>query len=187
MAQPVSITQLLNDLPNNKTMASARIAPMVFSELHRLAQSYMSREQSGHTLQATGLVNEAFVNLIEKDLDWNNRAHFYAIAAQQMRRILVDHARKKASQKRGAEYIFKTFSDTCTIGDDSKAEELIIVDDLLSKLSQQDEATGTVFELRYFGGLTVKEISLMRGTSESTIEREIRFAKAWIGKHLLIA
>lgn len=185
MTQSTSITQLLNDLPNNRNHASERIAPIVFTELHRLAQSYMSREQSGHTLQATCLVNEAFVNLVEKNVDWNNRGHFYAIAAQQMRRILVDHARKKSAQKRGGEHIFKTLSETCMIGDDSNTEELIIVDDLLNKLAQQDEATSIVFELRYFGGLTVKEISLMRGTSMSTIEREIRFAKAWIGKHFL--
>lgn len=179
-----SITQLLHALPDNKEAVSEQIAPLVYKELHRLAQNYMRRENSGHTLQATSLVNEAFVNLVEKDLDWQSRAHFYAIGARQMRRILVDHARKKFAQKRGGEHVFTTFSDTCTVGDENKEEELIIVNDLLNKLSQRDKSMGDIFELRYFGGLTIKEIALLKGTSPSTVEREIRFAKAWISKQL---
>lgn len=158
--------------------------PMVFTELHRLAKRYMSSERDGHTLQATCLVNEAFANLIEHQVKWQNQGHFYVIAARQMRRILVDHARAKGATKRGADQFISTFVDSLVPSNQSPIDEIIQLDQLLSQLNEKDKDSSEIFELKYFAGLSLPEIAELRGVSLATIEREMRFAKAWLTKKL---
>ncbi len=160
------------------------LVPLVFSELHRLAKRYMSKEREGHTLQATCLVNEAFVNLIEHDVKWQNQGHFYVIAARQMRRILVDHARAKGATKRGSDKFISTFVDSIMPDNQRPVDEIIQLDQLLTQLNQKDKDTSEIFELKYFAGLSLPEIAQLRGVSLATIEREMRFAKAWLTKKL---
>ncbi len=182
--QDPELTHLLNELAVDKPAASDAIAPIVFTELHRLARRYMANERSQHTLQATGLVNEAFVNLVDKNISWESRSHFFAIAAKQMRRILVDYARQRAAQKRGETPQFTYLSESLLSDTNSHHEELIQVDELLEQLATKDPQNAQIFELKYFAGLTVSEISQIQNVSESTVEREIRFAKSWLAKRL---
>jgi RNA polymerase sigma-70 factor (ECF subfamily) len=182
-ASPQQLTQLLAAWGEGDRSALDRLLPLVAEELHRLAHRYMSREREGHTLQTTALVNEAYLKLIDqRNVRWQNRAHFFGIAAQLMRRILIDHARKHLGANSGGG---KTISlDDVAVVSDERAAELVALDDALADLSRMDERKGRVVELRYFGGLSVSEIAEVLSVSEDTITRDWRRAKAFLRREL---
>jgi len=162
----------------------SRLVPLVERELHRIARRYMAGERAGHSLQATALVNEAYVRLIDvQRLDWQNRAHFLAMAARLMRRILVDAARAKRYQKRGGGGVKVTFDEGAIPANDASTD-LVALDDALIALAKMDERRSQVIELRYFGGLTVEETATVLKVSFDTVMRDSRLAKAWLAREL---
>jgi len=174
------VTQLLLDWGNGDKAALDKLIPVVYQELRRLARSYMRKERAGHSLQTSALVNEAYLRLIDYNrVRWQNRSHFFAIAAQAMRRILVDHARARQSAKRGAG-AQKVSLDEVAIVSDERAEELLALDDALNKLEQLDERKSRIVELRYISGLSMEEVAGVLGLSTRTVEREWKFARAWL-------
>lgn len=186
LAKPPShdITQLLKNWRNGDQQALERLTPLVFSELRRLAASYLRREREGHTLQATALVNEAYIQLIgQQQLDWQNRAHFIGVAAHLMRKILVDHARARATAKRGAGEQPLPLDEAIEIPGKT-APDVIALDDALKDLAKRDERKSRIIELRYFGGLSMEEIAEVTHLSVATLRRELRLAEAWLGRQL---
>jgi len=177
------VTQLLGQLGQGDPTALDRLTPIVLDELHRLARHYMSQERAGHTLQATALVNEAYLRLVNMDMEWQNRTHFFAIAARQMRRILVDHARSKATHKRGGKLLRVDFEEALQTTSESLTD-LLYLDQLLSELEEFDQRASHLFELRLFSGLGNREIAAVEGISVATVERDIRLARAWIREQL---
>lgn len=178
------ISQLLNAWGNGDQAALDKLIPLVYDELHRLAARYMRRESPDHTLQTSALVNEAYIKLIDqKNVRWQNRAHFFGIAAQLMRRILVDHARKHGRAKRGAGVPKLPLHETAVVSVDQSAE-FIVIDDALKNLAQIDPSKSRIVEMRFFGGLTMEEIAEVEKVSPSTIEREWRKAKAWLYREI---
>jgi RNA polymerase sigma factor (TIGR02999 family) len=180
MTQTHELTQLLVDWSNGDRAALDKLMPLIDAELRRLAHRYMTRERAGHTLQTTALVNEAFLRLVNrKNLQWQNRAHFFGIAAQLMRTILVDHARSHASAKRGGG-ARKLELDEAMVVSQQKASEVIALDDALNQLALLDPQQSRIVELRFFGGLTVEEAAEVLQVSPATIKREWSTAKAWL-------
>jgi RNA polymerase sigma factor (TIGR02999 family) len=174
------VTRLLLAWRDGDEAALEKLLPLVYEELHRLAARYMRRESPGHTLQTSALVNEAFLRLIDQQqVDWQNRAHFFGIAAQLMRRILLDHARSHTRAKRGGGARQVSF-DEAAIVSGQRAAELIALDDALNALAAFDSRKSRIVELRFFGGLTNEEVAEVTGMSLRTIEREWRKAKAWL-------
>lgn len=154
--------------------------PLVDRELHRLAHHYMRRENAGHTLQTTALVNEAYLKLVDqKHVHWKNRAHFFALSAQLMRRILVDHARSRQYAKRGGGNQRLTFDEALVVSA-ARGADLVALDEVLDKLTAIDSRKAKVVELRFFGGLTVEETAEALGVSAVTVMREWSMAKAWL-------
>ena len=179
-----SITQLLVDWRNGDTSALGELTPMVYEEMRRLANHYMRRERQGHTLQTSALVNEAYIRLVDhKNMHWQNRAHFFAVAAQAMRRILVDHARGLNYAKRGGGAL-KVELDEGAIVAEERAAELIALDDVLMDLGRLDPRKSRLVELRYFGGLSIDETAEALGIAPITVRREWRKAKAWLHRAL---
>jgi RNA polymerase sigma factor (TIGR02999 family) len=175
------ITQMLIELTDGNTEVVDVILPHIYGELRRLASSYLRRERSDHTLQPTALVHEAYIKLIDqKRVKWQNRAHFFGIAAQVMRRILMDHARKHNAEKRGGEFEKLPLEEEILIVSHDKSAELIALDDALEALAQLDEQKAKIVELRYFGGLSIEETAEVMGVSVPTINRQWRMAKAWL-------
>ncbi len=182
MTQPPKheVTQLLIDWSNGDKTALDRLMPLVHEELRRLAHNYMSRERSGHTLQTTALVNEAYLRLVNrKGVHWQNRAHFFAIAAQSMRSILVDHARGLAYAKRGGGAAKISLDETLIVSRE-RAAEVVALDETLSMLAEIDPKQSRIVELRFFGGLTIEETAEVLELSPATIKREWTTAKAWL-------
>jgi RNA polymerase sigma factor (TIGR02999 family) len=181
MSQPVSeITELLVDWNNGDPSALDKLLPRVEKELHRLAHGYMRHENPNHTLQTTALVNEAYLRLIDqRKTRWQNRAHFFAIAAQIMRRILLNYARDQHRAKRGGRAIQVSLSDVALVSRE-KTDEIIALDEALEKLAKVDERKAKVVELRHFGGLNNKEIAEVLSISEITVVRDVNFATAWL-------
>jgi len=178
------VTELLRRWRTGDKEALDKLTPLVFDELHRLAHQYINRERRGHTLQTTALVNEAYVRLVEQsDVDWEGRAHFFAVSAQVMRHILVDYARQHAAVKRGGEFQ-KVALDEEVIVSRERATELVALDEAMHALHEIHPRRSRVVELRYFGGLNNKEASEVLKVSETTIERDWRFAKAWLYREL---
>lgn len=175
------VTKLLRDWRGGDAGAFEKIAEAVHRELRRLAASYMSRERVGHTLQPTALVNEACIRLISQgeDVDWENRSHFVAIAAQHMRQILVDHARRRNAEKRGSGQAVVSL-DEVQAGVEAPLVELLALDTALSKLAETDQRKAKVMELKYFGGLGAEEIATVLSVSVKTVEKDVQFAKAWL-------
>lgn len=174
------ITGLLVDWSNGDQSALDKLLPLVEKELHRLAHSYMRRESPDHTLQTTALVNEAYLKLIDqKKTRWQNRAHFFGIAARIMRRILMNYARDQQRLKRGGGAIQVSLSEVAVISL-SKTTDLLALDEALERLAATDERKARVVELRYFGGLSVEETAEVLGISEITVLRDWKFAKAWL-------
>jgi RNA polymerase sigma factor (TIGR02999 family) len=174
------VTQLLGDWSGGDEGALEKLIPLVQPELHRLAHYYMSRERAGHTLQTTALLNEAYLQLTdETQPPWQNRTHFMAVAAQLMRRIMVDHARARHALKRGAGAIRVTLDETALVTEE-RAEELLALDEALEKLAAFDRRRCEIVEMRYFGGLTVEEIADVLKVHANTVMRDWRAAKAWL-------
>ena len=173
------ITQLLLAWSAGDQAALEKLTPLVYSELHRLAQRYMQREKPGHVLQATALVHEAYVRLIGwKEARWQNRAHFFAISAQLMRRILVDYARSRDSLKRGCDAEVISLDEAAVVSPES-TRDLVALDEALRRLETVDPRRSKVVELRYFGGLSVEETAEVLKVSPTTVMREWRLAKVW--------
>jgi RNA polymerase sigma-70 factor, ECF subfamily len=180
MSESQEVTLLLSALTRGDDGASAKLIPVVYDELRRLAGSYMRRERVDHTLQATALVHEAYLKLIEqRSVNWQSRAHFFGVAAQLMRRILIDHARGHSRQKRGGEQK-KVSLDEALIFSEQQADELLAVDDSLNLLAKIDPRQAKIVELRFFGGLSVEETAEVLGVSPKTIKRDWSVAKAWL-------
>ena len=175
-----SITQLLSEWRDGDQTALDRLIPLVHQELRRLAHHYLKRERPEHTLQTTALVNEAYLKLVDhKDMHWQNRAHFFAVAAQAMRRILVDHARSRDAIKRGRGVAVITLDEAAAIAD-TQAADLLALNDALDQLTLLDARKSRIVELRYFGGMTVEETAEVLGLSPTTINREWQSAKTWL-------
>jgi RNA polymerase sigma factor (TIGR02999 family) len=178
------ITQLLAAWSEGNQSALDELYPLVYEELHRLARRYMSRERKGHTLQTTALINEAYVRLVDqKNVRWANRSHFFAISAQIMRRILIDHARRHAYAKRGGGAKQVSLEEAAIVAPD-QALELVRLDEALKTLAKMDERRCHVVELRYFGGLSNEEIAGVLKVSENTVTRDWNLARAWLYQQL---
>jgi RNA polymerase sigma-70 factor (ECF subfamily) len=177
------ISGLLRAWGGGDRSALERLTPMVYDELHRLARRYMKRERPGHSLQTTALVNEAYTRLVDyKRMEWQDRAHFFAVSAQLMRRILVDHARRH-NLKRGGGVQHVSFEDTAEVGSD-RAADLLALDDALDALARVDPRKVQVVEMRYFGGLSVEETADVLKVSPVTVMRDWSTAKAWLYREL---
>lgn len=181
MAAPAEpqITQLLSDWRDGNSDAFEKLIPLVQPALQQLAHRYMSKERPGHTLQTTVLVNDAYLQLAEQHGDWKNRAHFFAIAAQLMRRIVVDYARQRHALKRGGGALKVALDETAHVAE-TRAVELLALDEALEKLAAFDKRKADVVEMRYFGGLTMGEIAEVLKVHLSTAEREWSAARAWL-------
>jgi RNA polymerase sigma factor (TIGR02999 family) len=179
-----AVTQLLVDWRNGDPEALDKLMPLVYAELRRIASRYMKRERAGHTLQTTALVNEAYLRLVgQQQIDWQGRAHFYAVAAQVMRHLLVDHARSRQVAKRGGKAQQITFDETAVISRE-RDDNLVALDEALTKLSEIDPRKVKLVELRYFGGLSAEETAVVLGVSEITVKREWLKTKAWLYREL---
>jgi len=177
---PQEVTQLLADWGKGDRSALDKLFPLVQSELRRIAQRQMSQERPGHTLQATALVNEAYLKLAgQHGFDWHNRAHFFAVCAQVMRHILIDHARAHARDKRGGGAIQVSLNEALVVAED-QAAHFIALDDALRVLESLDPQKGKIIELRYFGGLSIEEAAEVLNISPRTVRREWQRAKAWL-------
>lgn len=184
MPPPSNITRLLLAWSEGDQAALERLLPLIEKELHRIARHYMRRENPGHTLQTTALVNEAYFRLIDqKSVRWQNRAHFFGIAAQIMRRILLNYARDRQRAKRGGKAVQVSLSEVAVMTPE-KSDELIALDESLERLALIDERKCRVVELRYFGGLSVEETAEVLGISPITVARDWKMAKAWLAREI---
>lgn len=177
------VTQLLRDWRNGDQAAFERLLPLVYDELRRLAGHYLRGERQGHTLQSAALVHEAYLQLLGQEIDWQNRAHFLGVAAQAMRRVLVDYARSRNYQKRGGQVVHVEIDAAATVAL-SQAGELVALDDALQGLEKLDPRKSRVVELRYFGGLSVEETAEVLGVSVPTVVRDWNTAKAWLRREM---
>ena len=178
------VTQLLLAWNDGDQTALDKLAPLVGKELHRLAQHYLNYERPGHSLQAADLVNEAYLRLIDwQSVQWQNRAHFFGMAAHLMRRILVDHARRRHFQKRGGDAIRVSLTEVENIAQE-RVVEVIALDDALNTLAQFDQRKSRIVELRFFGGLSEAEIAEALKISLRTVQREWNLAQAWLYREL---
>jgi RNA polymerase sigma factor (TIGR02999 family) len=179
------VTQLLLDCRDGNKEALDRLMPLVYDELRRLAKSYMRRERPDNTLQPTALVNEAYLRLIDqRDVRWQNRAHFFGIAAQLMRRILVDRARSHHAVKRGGDGERVPLNEAVISAPTRPDVDLISLDDALAKLTEIDPQQSRIVELKFFGGLTVEEIAEILKISPATVKRDWSLAKAWLHREI---
>jgi RNA polymerase sigma-70 factor, ECF subfamily len=178
------VTRLLKAWSQGEDAALGRLLPIVHQELHRLARRYMFGERVGHTLQTTALVNEAYLRLVNaRDVNWQNRAHFFALSAQLMRRILVDSARARRELKRGGGNPKVTLNEGL-VGAQQKGEDLVALDDALKTFAQVDPRKSRVVELRFFGGLTVQETAEVLQVHPNTVLRDWRLAKMWLKREM---
>ena len=174
------ITGLLREWRSGEPGALEKLIPLIQPELQRLAHHYMSRERPGHTLQTTALLDDAYLHLADKDHpQWQNRAHFFAAAAQSMRRIMVDHARQRQALKRGGGAVRVTLDEAAAVTE-TRADELLALDEALEKLATFDHRKAQVVELRYFGGLTMEEIAEVLKIHVNTVTRDWTAARAWL-------
>jgi RNA polymerase sigma factor (TIGR02999 family) len=181
---PQEVTQLLIDWTNGSEAARDELMPLVYEELRRLAHRHMGRERPGHTLQTSALVNEAYLRLIDqKNVRWQSRAHFFAIAAQIMRRILVDYARSRRYAKRGGGAPRVSLNEAA-VASESRSAEVVALDEALKGLAAIDPRKGQIVELRFFGGLSVEETAEVLGVSPGTVMRDWTLAKAWLRKEM---
>ena len=180
----IEITQLLQSWSHGDKAAIDKLMPLVYDELHSMARRYMSNEKPDHTLQATALVNEAYLRLVHASgADWQNRTHFFAVSAQVMRRILVDWARSRQAAKRGSDVPALELDEALAVPLKT-GTDLVAVDDALKALALLDPRKGQIVELRFFGGLSVKETAEVLKVSEETAHRDWRLAKSWLRREL---
>ncbi len=174
------VTQLLVHWGKGDGQALDRLMPLVYDELHRMASRYLRRERQGHTLQATALINEAYLRIVDQNrVNWQNRAHFFGVAAQMMRRILVDHARSHLYAKRGGG-AQKLTLDEAIATPQERDLDLVALDDALTALTEIDPQQSRIIELRFFGGLTIEETAEVLSISPATVKRDWNMAKAWL-------
>lgn len=183
--EALEITQMLREWSDGKAEALDDLLPLVYTELHRQAASFLRKERPGHTLQTTALINEAYLKLIDRrDVNWESRTHFFAVAAQAMRRILVDHARAKHREKRGGDNIKLSLEEATPVATKEKGVDLIALDEALNKLALQDEQQARVVELKYFSGLSLEETAEALHISRATVARDWEASRAWLHREL---
>jgi RNA polymerase sigma factor (TIGR02999 family) len=181
---PQGVTQLLKAWGNGEQQALDQLIPLVYSELHRLAHRYMGRERSAHLLQPTALVHEAYERLVNlRDVSWQNRAHFFGVSAQLMRRILVDYARSRRYSKRGGEWRQVPLNEAVAVFRDRRTD-IVALDDALHTLAEIDPRKSAVVEMRFFGGLSIKEVAEVLKVSQETVLRDWRLARVWLLREL---
>ena len=182
---PKDISQLLRQWSDGNRAALEELLPLVYDELHRQAARYLRHERVGHTLQPTALIHEAYLRLIDqRDIRWQSRTHFYAIAAQMMRRVLIDYARAKHREKRGGDAARLPLETVNLAATDEDSVDLIALDQALKRLAELDEQQARVVELRYFGGLSLEETAEVLHISRATTARDWDVAKAWLRREL---
>jgi RNA polymerase sigma-70 factor (ECF subfamily) len=180
---PQEVSRLLSAWSAHDPAARDALMPIVYAELRRLAHAYMRRERAGHTLQTTALVNEAYLRLVDVErMEWRGRGHFFAMAATLMRRILVDHARDRARDKRGGRVEFTSLGDKATAP--ASNVDVLALDEALDRLAALDQHQSQIVELRFFGGLTIEETADALGISPATVKRDWTWAKAWLHQQL---
>ncbi len=183
MVEKPAITQLLNQWSSGDRDAEAALTPLVYDELQVMARRLFRSEKSSHTLQPTALVHEAFVKLIDVDVTWQDRAHFYSLAARMMRRLLVNYAISRNAAKRGGDALKVTLNES-VLASSSMDADLLDLEEALQALSELDARKTDLIELQYFGGLSFKEMEEVTGLSSSTLDRELRMARAWLKDNL---
>lgn len=178
------VTEILRDWSGGDPAAPERLMPYVYDELRRLARSFLARERGGHTLQPTALVSEAYLRLVDQTrVSWQNRAHFYGIASSMMRRVLIDHARAHAAEKRGGAAVHLSIDDVqVPVG--ARASSFVALDEALGRLAEMDERKCRVVEMRFFGGLTDEEIAEVLGVTTRTVLRDWKTARLWLYREL---
>lgn len=183
MTDPQDVTQLLQDWSSGDAQAGERMALVVSDELRRISQRLLRAERPSHTLEPNALVNEAFARLIQVDVEWQDRAHFYAFAARLMRRILINYAEARSASKRGGGQVLITLSEEQAGAVEPEAE-LIELHEAIEALTRYDERKGALIEMQFFGGLSIEEMASVLDTSPSTVTRDLRFARAWLKDRL---
>jgi len=182
--EPQDVTKLLVKWSKGDSAALDALIPLVYSELRRLARHYLQQEKQSHTLSSTALVHEAYLRLVKQtDVTWQNRAHFFGVASQMMRRILVDHARRQAYAKRGGGAMTLTLDDTIS-APRQREIDLVALDDALHGLAKLDQRQSRLVELRFFGGLSIEETSEVLGVSAPTVKRDWASARAWLFREI---
>jgi RNA polymerase sigma-70 factor, ECF subfamily len=184
-AKSSEITQMLHELSDGKPEAWENLLPFVYDELHRQAARFLRKERQGHTLQTTALINEAYLKLIDqRAVNWESRTHFFAIAAQAMRRILVDYAKSAHRKKRGGDDVKVSLEAASAIATEEKPVDLMALDEALNKLAARDQRQARVVELRYFGGLSLDETAEVLNISRATVATDWNMAKVWLFREL---
>jgi len=184
MPSAQNVTEMLRDWRKGDQEALEQLIPVVYDELHRQAARYLRREHPGHTLQTTALIHEAYLRLIkQQNIEWQNRAHFYAIAARLMRQILVDHARRRQATKRGGSDIKVPLEEAIVLSS-GRNVDLVALDEALTRLAAIDPQQSRIVELRYFSGLSVEETAEVLGVSSRTVKRDWNVAKAWLRQQI---
>ena len=186
--QPNQVTSLLVNWQRGDKAALDDLLPLVYHELRKLAAGYLKSERRDHTLQPTALIHEAYLRMVDQDLPkWENRAHFYGVAARLMRQILVDHARTRGASKRGGEQPKVSLDDAPPVFTHEDATSLLMLDEALARLAAFDERKSRVVEMRAFGGMSVGDTACALGVSEPTVKRDMRLAQAWLRRELELA
>ena len=181
---PGDVTRLLHQLRRGNAQAADQLVPLIYDELRRLASACMRRERPGHTLQATALVHEAYLKLLgQREVEWHDRAHFFAVAATLMRRVLLDHARKRHTAKRGCAPHKATLEDSLLVSDEH-LDDVLAMDECLTRLAAIDPQQARLVELRFFAGLNVEEVAEIMSISTATVKREWASAKAWLSREM---
>jgi len=185
MNQTRKITQMLREWSGGNREALEDLMPLVYDELHKQAARFLSRERADHTLQATALIHETYIKLVDqREVNWESRTHFFAIAANLMRRILVDYARRKNREKRGGDVVKLTLEEAVLVVGKEKSVDLMALDEALTKLEKIDEQQARIVELRYFGGMTLEETAEALQISRTTVADDWSMAKAWLHREL---
>ena len=185
MTEKSDVTQLLDKAQNGDKESLDTLLPLIYDELRRVAANQLRAERENHTLQATALVHEAYLRLLEQqEVDWQNRAHFFSIAAEMMRRILVNYAIQRNAKKRGDGVTRISLDDAISFSNGESDLDLVSLDAALKRLAEFDEIQARIVELRFFGGLTIEEVAEVLDISESTVKREWKMAKAWLKTQL---
>lgn len=185
MSESHHITRMLREWSGGSNDALEELMPLVYTALRKQAAGFLRRERRGHSLQSTELIHETYLKMVDqREVDWKNRAQFFAIAASMMRRILVDHARGKNRGKRGGDAVKMTLDETIIAGGTEKTVELMALDEALHRFEKIDERKARIVELRYFSGLTLEETAAVLNISRSTVAEDWAFAKAWLHREL---
>ena len=178
MSDP-NITELLRSWVDGDQRSLDELTPLVYDQLHRIAARIFRAERADHTLQTTALVHEAYARLVDVEVEWKDRSHFFALSARMMRRILVDHANARSASKRGGKSADLALDDVIVVSPEL-GDDVLNLHEALNQLAEHDKRKAEILELHYFGGLTYEEMSEVLGLSSSTLDRDIRFAKAWL-------